>query len=230
MHARQAWLGLLLGLVGCHTIDGPASIELASGDYDRAFDACILEGRALEMPPAVADRGNGVIETEPRTMGSLVEPWRLDHSGPSQVLESTVQFQRRRVRFLFAPTGFEPNPIDGQAEFAGGAEPGSPEDVSRFDLERYQGTIELRAHVFIERGFVPNIRKSTWSNGLSSIARDAMPRAADDGSDRMPTLWTPVGRDEEAERTLLARIQARLQEQAPADNATSGPPAGEPSS
>lgn len=230
MHARHAWLGLVLGLVGCHTIDGPASIELASGDYDRAFDACIQEGRALEMPPAVADRGNGVIETEPRTMGSLAEPWRLDHSGPSQVVESTVQFQRRRVRFLFAPAGFEPNAIDGKTEFTGGAEPGSPEDVSRFDLETYQGTIELRAHVFIERGFVPNIRKSTWSNGLSSVARDAMPRAADDGSDRMPTLWTPVGRDEEAERTLLARIQAHLLEQAGAADATSGPPADEPSS
>lgn len=230
MHARQAWLGLVLGLVGCHTIEGPASIELASEHYDRAFDACIDEGRALEMPPAVADRGNGVIETEPRTMGSLVEPWRLDHSGPSQVLESTVQFQRRRVRFLFAPAGFEPSVIDGKAEFTGGAEPGSPEDVSRFDLETYQGAIALRAHVFIERGFVPNIRKSTWSQGLSSVARDAMPRAADDGTDRLPTLWTPVGRDEEAERTLLARIQARLQEQAETAEATSGPPADGPSS
>ena len=49
-----------------------------------------------------------------------------------------------------------------------------------------------------------------------------------DGTTRSPTNWTPVGRDEAAERTLTARVRALLEAQGV--QVTSGQPAAEPSS
>lgn len=228
-----AWLVLSVSaLAGCHTTEGPASLRIDGGDYDRAFAACLEVGRELDMPPALADRGNGIIETEPRTMGSLLEPWRMDTSGPEQGLESTLQFQRRRVRFVFLPEGFEPPEIDGKADFDGGARPGSPVDADRFDLERHPGPLELRCVVVIERGFVPGIRPSTWSSTLATQSSDPPPQGKPDGTVRRPTTWTAVGRDDAAERTLLSRVQDRLVEDEPAsqDQVTSARPADAPSS
>ena len=91
--------GLAL-LCGCNTLEGADSMQLTSDAYARAFEACIEEGRAQGMPPALADRGNGIIETEPRSIGSFFEPWRTDSSGPQQTLQSTVQFERRRKWFF----------------------------------------------------------------------------------------------------------------------------------
>jgi hypothetical protein len=228
-----AWfMAAAASLAGCHTTEGPAVLQIDGGDYDQAFAACLVVGRDMDMPPALADRGNGIIETEPRSMGSLLEPWRMDTSGPSQGLESTLQFQRRRVRFVFLPEGFEPSAIDGQSPFDGGASPGSPADTGRFDLERHAGPLELRCVVVIERGFTPGIRPSTWSSRLATRSTDPPPQGKPDGTVRRPTQWTPVGRDEAAERTLLARVQARIQEQnqAEAESVTSAPPGDAPSS
>jgi hypothetical protein len=219
-------------LSGCHTTEGPAVLRVDGGDYNRTFDACIEAGRGSHMAPALADRGNGVIETEPRTMGSLLEPWRLDTSGPDQALESTLQFQRRRIRFVFVPEGFEPQVIDGRSDFTGGSEPGSPSDMARFDLERHPGPLELRCVVVIERGFTPGRRPSTWTSLLASQSSDPIAKASDDGSTRQPTLWTPVGRDEAAERTMLARVQELLETGLQPDDTrvTSGQPTDAPSS
>lgn len=215
-------------LWGCNTLEGSDAMQLGSDTYAKAFDACIEAGRAQGMPPALADRGNGIIETEPRAIGSFFEPWRTDSSGPEQTLQSTVQFERRRVRFVFMPLGWEPEAIDGRGPFRGAADPDSPADRARFDLETYQGLIELRARVFIERGFKPGIRTSTWSSTLSTTTTEPKPKALDDGSVRTPTQWTPIGRDEAAERTLMRDVRERLAETG--DAVTSGQPAAEPSS
>jgi len=200
----------LLVLCGCNSMNGEASMQLNSNEYGRAFDACIQEGRAQSMAPALADRSNGLIETEPRNMGSLIEPWRWDTSGAQQSLESTLQFERRRMRFIFVPVDFEPEAIDGKNSFQGASLPGSPSDTARFDLETYQGLLELRTRVFIERGFTPGIRNSTWSAQLITISTIPTPISKYDGTDRTPTLWTPVGRDEAAERTMMAHIRLLL--------------------
>lgn len=229
----RVWLVLSLAtLAACHTTEGPASLRIDGGDYDRAFAACLEVGREMDMPPALADRGNGIIETEPRTMGSLLEPWRMDTSGPEQGLESTLQFQRRRVRFVFLPEGFEPSEIDGKADFDGGARPGSPADDRRFDLERHSGPLELRCLVVIERGFTPGIRPSTWSSTLASRSSDPPPQGKPDGTVRRPTTWTAVGRDDAAERTLLSRVRNQMaqHEAASEDEVTSSQRVDAPSS
>lgn len=218
----------VLPLVGCHTMEGEASMQLPAADYPRTFRACIEAGREQGMPPLLADRGNGIIETEPRNMGSLLEPWRTDNSGFEQAAQATLQFERRRVRFVFMPVGWEPEAIDGRSDFTGASQPGSPQDTARFDLETWTGPVELRARVFVERNFTPGIRPSTWSGTMASVTTEPSPPAARDGTDRSPTTWTPVGRDEAAERTLLSRVRALMAEQAPA--VTSGPTAAAPTS
>jgi len=84
------WILLAALPVACQAPEQEDTLRLDRGDYNRAFLACIEAGREQDMPPALADRGNGVIETEPRLIGSLLEPWRTDSSGIDQTLQATV--------------------------------------------------------------------------------------------------------------------------------------------
>jgi hypothetical protein len=229
--ASPTWFMLLALPVACQAPEQQDALRLDRGDYNRAFQACIEAGREQDMPPALADRGNGIIETEPRLVGSLLEPWRTDSSGIDQTLQATMQMERRRVRFIFVPEGFEPQAIDGQSDFQGAAAPGSPQDLARFDLETHEGPIELRTRVFIERGFRPGIRQNTWSGTLRTMTTEPQPKRRDDGTTRTPTQWTPIGRDEVAERLLTARVAALLAASGEPDaEVTSGQPDDEPSS
>jgi hypothetical protein len=224
--ARPILLLLAALPAACHTPDQGDSLQFPCEDYGRAFQACIDAGREQGMPPALADRGNGIIETEPNTIGSLLEPWRTDSSGLDQTLQATVQFERRRVRFVFVPAGYEPEAIDGAGDFRGGESPGSPRDIERFDLELAEGPVELRTRVFIERAFEPGVRPDPWSGTLATRTTAPRPARRDDGTTRSPTVWTPIGRDEAAERRLTARVAELL---GPAE-VTSVRPADEPSS
>jgi hypothetical protein len=213
-----------LTLTACNTMSGPATITIDSTEYPQAFDACIAAARDAGMPPQAADRSTGIIETEPRNIGSWLEPWRTDSSGAGQTSECTTQFQRRRVRFIFVPEGWQPRSVEDVATMTGPAAPGSPDDLTRFNLETYKGPIELRARVFVERNFTDGVRINTWSSTLTSQSQTPTPGVTD-GSTRTQTVWTPVGRDEASERTLMAEIQSKL-----ARPATSSPPADAPSS
>lgn len=227
--ANPAWILLVLLPAACQAPEQTDALPIAGGDYGRAFSACIEASREQGMPPALADRGNGIIETEPRAIGSLLEPWRTDTSGLDQSLQATVQFERRRVRFVFLPAGQEPEAIDGLTEFGGGDAPGSPRDLARFDLQSMEAPVELRTRVFIERAFTPGVRPDSWSGTLATTTTEPGPRRRNDGSTRSPTQWTPVGRDESAERRLTARVAELLAEPSPTLT-TSGRPADEPSS
>ena len=78
---RIACVGLLLGsLAGCAT-PVPPVLAFDRADYERVFEAAMESAREDGLEPVVADRDLGVIETSPRTAGSVVEPWRTDNSG-----------------------------------------------------------------------------------------------------------------------------------------------------
>ncbi|MSR34151.1 MAG: hypothetical protein EXS12_05050 [Phycisphaerales bacterium] len=211
-------------LTGCNTMNGPAVIEIDSANYSKAFEACIEAGRSAGMPPQAADRTTGIIETEPRTIGSWVEPWRFDSTGALQKAENTTQFQRRRVRFVFTPKDWQPESIESIATMNGPAAPGSKDDLKRFDLETYKGPIEIRARVFVERNFTDGMRINTWSSTLTSQTQTPTPGVTD-GTTRAQITWTPVGRDEASERTIMAEIQTMMDEPP-----TSSPTADVPSS
>ena len=106
----------------------------------------------------------------------------------------------------------------------GPAAPGSIDDLKRFDLETYKGPIEIRARVFVERNFTDGMRINTWSSTLTSQTQTPTPGVTD-GSTRAQTTWTPVGRDEASERTIMAEIQTMIDEPA-----TSSPIVDAPSS
>ena len=65
------------------------------------------------------------------------------------------------------------------------------------------------------------------ADGVGRAAADDGPRPDDPGT-AIDTQWTPIGRDEAAERRLTARVAELLAE--PAGEVTSGRPADAPSS
>lgn len=213
---------------GCHG-DGPEVLTISPKDYPAAFAACMEQARDVGMPAIVADRTIGVIETRPRHIGSFMEPWRLDSDGIAQMAEATVQFERRRVRFEFVPVGFTLPAPSGAGRLTGPDIPGSTLAGERFDLENPTTDLELRAWVFIERGFTPGLKPGTWSLSLTTTWTDPITNAPSgdprDESTRAPTTWTPIARDESMERTLLARVESQMMRErgAAADTAPSVP-------
>ncbi len=240
-HAVIAAFAAALG--GCHSMDGPEVLTLSPQDYPAAFEACLDQAREVGMPAVLADRSIGIIETKPRHIGSLMEPWRLDSDGIGQMSEATIQYLRRRVRFEFVPAGFTLPAPSGDAPLTGPLLPGSIPDERRFDLEHPTGDVELRAWVFVERGFTPGLEPGSWSLTLTStwtdMTRGDPARDPRDPTTRAPTTWTPVERDEAMERELLSRVHAQVErtaadrrerETAPAPSTDAGdaPAAAEP--
>ncbi|MFM9180275.1 MAG: hypothetical protein ACKOV8_03350 [Phycisphaerales bacterium] len=203
---------LAVGLAGC-AAPVPPVLAFDRADYERVFEAAIESAREDGLDPVVADRDLGVIETTPRTAGSVVEPWRTDNAGVEEMLAHTVNFERRRARFEFVPEGFAAPVPDPQAPSVGPAIPGSDRAEQRFDLMKAGGRIELRAWVYVDRAFLPNQSFGRWTLGETRYSIDpTQARRPDDPGTAIDTQWTPIGRDEPYEQRLMQRIHALLAE------------------
>ncbi|MFB0987088.1 MAG: hypothetical protein QMB94_12380, partial [Phycisphaerales bacterium] len=90
--------------------------------------------------------------------------------------------------------------------------PGSIEGEMRLtDLTTFEGPVELRVWVYVERAHRSGVRSNTWSRvGRSYSTNPLETISPDDGTTRSPVLWTPVGRDQAMERRLLAEVQQSL--------------------
>ena len=202
---------LAAGLAGCAAPSVPPVLAFDRADYERVFEAAIESAREDGLEPVVADRDLGVIETAPRTAGSLVEPWRTDNADVEEMVAHTVNFERRRARFEFVPEGFAVPAPDPQGPSVGPAIPGSDRAEQRFDLMKAGGRIELRAWVFVDRAFLPNQSFGRWTLGETRYSTDpTQARRPDDPATAINTQWTPIGRDEPYEQRLMQRIQALL--------------------
>ena len=199
---------LLCGLHGgCATSQGPDVLSIDSDSYSDAFDAAVEAVRVAGLPPTVRDRRSGLIETEPRFAGSVIEPWRNDNASFTQSIENTITFQRRRARFEFAPVLFQPDqPAD--APLTGPDLLGTQD--AEVDLSRYIGALELRVWVYVERSYTPGLRRSTWTRAKTTRTRIV---PAEDTEAPPAQFWTPVHRDEAFERRLLAAVQSALAQQ-----------------
>ena len=224
MNQRVSYPGALVVLLlcglhgGCATTQGPDFLSIDSESYSDAFDAAVEAATVAGLSPIVRDRRSGLIETEPRIAGSVLEPWRTDNASFAQAIENTITFQRRRARFEFTPVVFQPEqpadaPLTGPDLFA-------TQDVE-VDLSEHTGPLELRVWVYVERAYTPGLRRSTWTRAKTTRTRIV---PVEDTESIPGQYWTPVHRDEAFERRLLAAVQSAL---APQPEATSNVPNGE---
>jgi hypothetical protein len=217
MRPKDGLLPLLLiaSLGGCAKAPGPDLLRIDAAAYHEAFDAAMEASRINGLPLALRDRRRGVIETEPAFATSILEPWRDDNATMGQSLENTIGFQRRRARFEFAPAGAAPPTTDPSA--APTADSTTDPDLlgietRDLDLTAYDGDLELRVLVIVERAHAMGVRRSTWSRRSSTRAIIDAP--ASDG-DIPANFWTPVSRDEAFERRLLAAVDQALRSRGP---------------
>ncbi len=204
---RLPLAALLLALASCAPDPVPAAVALDRSEYDRAFDAALEVARRDGLQPVVVDRALGVIETEPRAAGSLLEPWRTDNAGPGDLMAHTINFERRRARFEFIPEPFDLPMPDPAGASAGAALPGSDRAERRVDLVTWRGPIQMRTWVMLDREFIANQQVGRWTLSETRVSVDptATP-APGDTSSRSPTRWTPVGRDVQYERRLTEGV------------------------
>lgn len=204
--AMSVVIAAILVCAGCASPPaGPEVLTIASADYAAAFDAAVEAARRDGMPAVLRDRRSGVIETQPRVAGSILEPWRGDNASLDQGLENTVAYQRRRARFEFAPAGFvAPDEITTTQPLPG------PDVVNAqqapLDLTAGSGDLELRVWVYIERASVPGQRRSTWTRSKATQTQLVYPEGMKDRKGIAMT-WTPAARDPDYERRLLQHVK-----------------------
>ncbi len=193
---RLAWT-LACWLPACATSQGPAYLTIDSALYEQAFDAAIAASRANDMPPAMRDRRAGLIDTQPTLAGSILEPWRGGNASLDQAAQNTVVFQRRRARFEFTPRSFRTPNVAGEPDLLGLSGP-------PLDLTTFEGPVELRVSVVVERAYSPGQRRDTWSR--RNTTRAVVTRPANNPGVPTTDFWTPVTRDTAFERRLLAQV------------------------
>jgi hypothetical protein len=194
---------------GCASVsEGPEFVPVHQGSYERAFDAACAVAREEGLIPEITDRRAGSIETQPRTAGSLLEPWAWQDLTASEVVEGTFGFERRRARFEFVPAGFRPIPPEATAPLAGPILPGSSRGTGA-DVASATGDLELRVSVSVERQFRPGYQGPAYTRSLGSFSTDVT-RKDDPRAPRDLSMWTPIARDERLERLLLERVAAKL--------------------
>ena len=200
--------GLLLVLLasGCSS-QAPlrgSSVSIEGLEYSRCFDEVLLVARDAGMPPILRDRAGGLVETSPRISGSLFEPWRMDNADLGEAVSNTIGFQRRRARFEFVPLGFAPTPDVDPEALTGPALPGSSDDDTR-DLRSFEGQIELRVWVYVERSFRFGMQNPTWTRSMTTFSTNALDQSRTDSSEAIAdqSIWTPVRRDQAYESRLI---------------------------
>lgn len=202
-------------LVGCASegVTGPAFLSLERPEYAAAFDAAVALAAEVGMPAEVEDRDGGVIESRPRVSGSLIEPWKWPNGSVGDATAATISYQRRRARFEFFPAGFRPTSLDESAALLGRRTPGStgPNTAGGVDLATYEGPIEVRVSVYVERAFTPGLQRSSWTLSETSVSTNPLrPRPPRTTTSYDVSVWTPIERDPTMERHLLSMLDERM--------------------
>ncbi|MBT4529641.1 MAG: hypothetical protein HOC27_00410 [Phycisphaerae bacterium] len=195
-------LGLVV-LSGCSSsVTGPDVIVLNQHNYTAVFDAAVAAADADGMKPVLLDRRGGIIATEPAVAGSFGEPWKPKPSTARQGLENTLAMQRRTARFEFTP--IETIPVLGMDnDVLIGPNLITPTGQ---DLTKYEGKLELRVWVYVERQYTQGIQRGTWTLGSESITQVL---SAEEPWEQVPgTFWAPANRDVAREKMLLGTIEA----------------------
>jgi len=208
------WTGIVgfIGLLaGCTASQGPEVVAVSPAQYDEAFSTSVAMVRARGWEPELMDRRSGVIETAPVQAGSVFEPWHLNTTDMSTIVENSISHTRTRARIEFRPANAA-RLAKSQRDDLRPPDYLGLEDMG--DLTQATGPLDLRAWVYIEHGHTPNVMMSTWTPGLKARPR----RVGHDSNWESPpsgVVWITSSRDRGAERRLLGAIERALQTDQP---------------
>ena len=80
--------------------------------------------------------------------------------------------------------------------------------VAGHDLTNYNGQLELRVWVYVDRHYTQGMRRGTWSLNSKTVSK-VLP-AREPWEQSPSRFWAPVSRDISAERTILSAIEMQL--------------------
>ncbi len=202
----------LLSMTACagrsNTIANPVEIDVT--EYDRIFQASadVLKDSGFRIDRQ--DYRFGVLTSHPRTSPTAMEPWHRDNVTLGQALESTVNFQRRRIHIRLIPTTAAPANAESDTPAAVTAtlpqdQPAQADAATRVVHDSYM----LEAQVVIEQVEAPR-RYLTGSTAPGRMYRN-LSAAPDELAQRQisENYWRPVGRDTHLEQRLVADILRR---------------------
>ena len=184
-------------LPGCAVAPGPTTIEIPPGSYAQAFDAAKKALREHEFELQRIDAREGILTAAPRSAAGFGTPWIPHGTTFGDGIEDLAHFQRRTVRFTFAPASSDPG--ERAADEAS-------LQASSEDLREFEGAIHATAQVMIERVQRPGRRSTPASARLTSFA--VHPDLVSEGL--QPWYTTPFRRDPELERRLIASLSTKI--------------------
>lgn len=170
---------------GCAS-PAPAPVDVAAGDYQRAFEAAKASLREKQFDLDRIDAASGIITTQAKTTGGLMTPWDPGQSSARQEWDDMLNQQSRVVRVRFAPA----DPAAGEVD----------------DLRAYAGPLRADVEVVVLRTARPNWRVQTKAVTMSRFTRD--PAAIERGIGY--NYEVPESRDPQLGARLSAEIREKL--------------------
>lgn len=197
---------LSAAMCGCSTSRGPEVLVIPAGSYAAAFDAAVAAAANVGMKPSLLDRRGGVIETDSAVAGSVMEPWKPRAASPRDALENTLSLQRRSARFEFRH--MEPE-LPRERDIGALRGPDVLAEALRGgDLTNFEGALELRVWVYVDRFYRRGTRQGSWTMSSQTVSREMPGDAIWEQSPRQ--FWRPVARDVAGEQSLLAEVESTL--------------------
>lgn len=151
---------------GCTSAPEPRTFEVGAGEYGRAFDAAKQVIRDADFEMARVDAQGGIITTLPRSSSGYATPWLHHGTTIDDNTESLAHFQRRSVIVVFEPAGAAADAATPQTPAS------SPPPEGALDLREYDGALQARVEVIVERVYRPGRRPDATSVRLNSITID----------------------------------------------------------
>ncbi len=198
MSGKVAFIGISLLALGAVTgCAGPAvdnPIAVSPEEYHQVIAASVEVLRDMRFEVDRQSHRFGVVTTQPRIAPSLAEVWHPENSTWDQMVESTINLQRRKVRVTLEP-----------AETA----PSADEPAGSEDLREYM----MRVEVVIERKQTPErqLTSATFASLDFNENRAAGHEILTERG-RESEFWRPIGRDPRLEQRLVLAILDRAGE------------------
>lgn len=211
MYALKQAVFLLIVIttqIGCTSRNQISDLRLDSDEYNQVFDSTKDALRSAGYVLDRVDRRFGIITSQPRSAGSILEPWRDITATPAQALDASFNYEHRILRISFIPaSGTTPTPRSHPDTPAPIAQIEPQPQTTTTDITSYKGTLRIDVQAIIERAHHPGRRIETTSLRKSSYTID--PSLAQRG---IPAkFWEVVARDPYQEQDIMKRIVKRSQ-------------------